>query len=364
MGDERCRVYLAFGYKAQYLLTVAAVDTAGLEREILSVHVWKGQCLRMVVKRHHRDDGVRTRALPRHAERVIAPRHLNHHIRATVETVFRYDSGAVFRTGDNHSGIMAAHEGGALPRFLAHDDASRALQHDAQQGADARRSGSDDEHSVVRINLRYARSPVSCGEDVAREESLFVAYAVGYAVESLSGMRHTDILSLSSVDAATESPASVGVLAVVHVALTAEETFAAEGLHIHCHSVARSDVRHLRACLFHYAHHLMTYGDARYGARNTAVLYVQVARADAPERHPHDGVARVLQFGHGFFCQSEVPFSDVSICQHCDCLLSFPVQYYNVCLRVTLPLYATAAVMPLCRRMSFALDMCLSVFQR
>lgn len=49
MCYEWCGVNLSLFDKLQHLLTVAAVYAASLEREVLAVHVWQGQSLRLIV---------------------------------------------------------------------------------------------------------------------------------------------------------------------------------------------------------------------------------------------------------------------------------------------------------------------------
>ena len=91
------------------------------------------------------------------------------------------------------------HEVAALFRLLADNNALRMLQHHAEQGADAGRTGSDDEHRVVFRYLAYACSPESRSKYVAHEQSLLVRNTVGNAVEALFCQRHTHIFGLSAV---------------------------------------------------------------------------------------------------------------------------------------------------------------------
>ena len=63
MGYEWRGVYPALFNQRQYLLAVASVHTAGLEGEVLSVHIRKRKNLRLVIESHYRDNGVRPCAL-------------------------------------------------------------------------------------------------------------------------------------------------------------------------------------------------------------------------------------------------------------------------------------------------------------
>ena len=224
---------------------------------------------------------------------------------------------------------MFNHKGTPRFRLLTHDDASGLLQHDAEQGADARRSSPDDEHGVLLAYLAYARSPVARGEDVAHEECLFVADGVGDAVESLRGKGYAHIFRLPAVDAAAQCPTAVWRCAVVHIAVPAEEALPAEGLDIHCHAVAHAYAFHFGTDFLHHSHHLVAHSDAGNGPRHTAVLYVEVARADAAKRHTHDGVGGFENHGTGFVGQGEPAFLYVCVCFHTMPLKLF-VQSYKL----------------------------------
>ena len=316
VGDERRGVYPSFGYQAENFRTVASVHSAGLEGQVLAIHVGQGQHLRPVVQGHDGDHRIGAGALPGQAERIVGSGHFEHHVGPAVRTMSEHLLPARLGQNDEHVGIMFAHEAGAFFRLLADDDLPRPFQQHAQQGTDARGACSDDEHRVVRPDVRDAGGPEAGGQDVAHEEGLLVADAVGDAVQSLVGMGHTHVLGLSAVDAAAQRPASVGVFAVVHIAVTAEETLAAEGFDVHRHPVAGLYGSDALAHPFDNAHHLVADGNAGHGTGHAAVLDVQVARTDAAQRDAHQGVMRVFQLGHGLLPQFEAPVLHVSICQH------------------------------------------------
>lgn len=68
---------------------------------------------------------------------------------------------------------------------------------------------------------------------------------------------------------------------------------AAKRLDIDHHADAGGNRRDARAHLFDHTHHLVAHGDARHGTRHAAVLYVQVARANAGKGDSDYGVAVV-----------------------------------------------------------------------
>ena len=70
---------------------------------------------------------------------------------------------------------------------------------------------------------------------------------------------------------------------------------ASRRFHIYCHPVAGPDAGHSAAGFLHYAYHLMAYRDTRHSARDAAMFDVEVAGADACQRHPDNGVSAVLQ---------------------------------------------------------------------
>ena len=106
-------------------------------------------------------------------------------------------------------------------------------------------------------------------------------------------MRDPDQCGLPSVYPASESPSSIRVGAVVHISVPAEKAFPAEGLHIHGDPVSRPDLMYIASDLFDYPDHFMSDSNARNCTWYTAVLYVYVACADAPEGYPHYGVPGV-----------------------------------------------------------------------
>ena len=314
MRDERRGVNPSFGNEAEDFGTVASVHPARLEGEVLAVHIGQRKHLRTVVERHDGDRGIGAGTLPRQAEGVVGSRHLQHHIGTTVVGVRADELRTALRLRQQHVGIVGLHEGTAFGRLLAHDDTLGALQHRAEQGADARRSGTDDKHGILRRNVRYACRPKAGGQDITHEECLLVRHIIGDAVKPLVGMGHTDKFRLPTVDAAAQSPTSVGVGAVVHIAFLAKETLAAEGLHVHGDAVARTDIGDGTPHLLHHAHNLVAYGDARHGTRHAAMLDVQVAGADAAQGDADNGVVCILQHRFRLVQEAELALLDIRIC--------------------------------------------------
>ena len=223
---------------------------------------------------------------------------------------------ALGRCGEQHIGVMLAHEAPALVRPFAHDDALKLLEHDAQQGTDARWTSPYDEYSVLGSDVAYACCPESSGQHIAHQQSLFVGDRVWYAAQSLRGQRHTHVLGLSAIYPASQCPAAVRRCAVVHIAVPAEETFAAEGFHIDRHTVSHLHATYLRSCFLHYAHHLVAHRDAWYSPGYASVLDVQVARADAAQCDPHDGIGRLQEHWTRFVNKGKVSLLYVCICFH------------------------------------------------
>ena len=336
VGDEWGGVDFALLDEAKHFLAVAAVNAASLEGEVLAIHVGQGEHLWLVVEGYDGDDGVGACALPSQAERVLGSSHFQHAVGSAMVAVISYKLLALVGSGEHHLRIMLLYEAAALLRRFADDDALGLFQHGAEQGADARRSGSDDEHRVFLRYLAYACCPESRCQHVAHEQCLLVAYAVGNAVEPLRSQRHTHVLGLSAVDATTESPASVRRRAVVDVAVLAEEAFAAECLHVHCDAVARSYSLYVLTDLFHHAYHLVSYGDAGHSPWHAAVLDVEVACADAAQCDADDGVSRFLQHGLRLVGHGKLAFLNVCICFH-SCMLITLQKYAYFLNRQTKP---------------------------
>ena len=87
MRDQRLGIELALGNKLQRFLAVATVHAASLEGQIFAVHIGQRQSLCLVVKRHHRDNRIRTSALPRELKGALCSGNLKHHIRTVMIAV-------------------------------------------------------------------------------------------------------------------------------------------------------------------------------------------------------------------------------------------------------------------------------------
>ena len=276
VGDERFRIQLALCDEAQRFLTVAAIDTARLEGQVLAVHLRQRQGLRRVIQRDHRHDGVGSCTLPRKAEGGGCACDLQNHIGAAVRAVGLHKGSALLRCDRQHLGIMLPQKADAAGVLFADDDPLRLFEHNAEQGAYSRRSGADDEDGILLGDLRDARRPVAGGEDITHQQRLPVCHAVRDPVQPGIGKRHPHIFGLPAVNAAAECPAAVFVSAVVHIALFAEEALPAEGLDIDRHAIPRLYMGHRIADGLDDAHHLMADRDAGYGAGHAAVLDVQI----------------------------------------------------------------------------------------
>src|SRR5690606_9430246 len=70
------------------------------------------------------------------------------------------------------------------------------------------------------------------------------------------------------------------------------------------HAITDLQIGHLRADLLDHAGELVPEGHPYPGIRHHAVVEVQVGSADARARHPHDGIARVLDAGLRLVCDA------------------------------------------------------------
>ena len=209
---------------------------------------------------------------------------------------------------------MLTNKADAFFRLLAYDDLFRVFQHCTQQGADTRRAGSDDENGIVGRNFRDTCRPESGGKNIAYEKCLFIGYTIRNTVQPLIGIRHPYIFRLSAVDAAAQGPASVFVFAVVYISMLAEKAFATKSFHVNRHTVAGLHGGDLLAYLFYNAYHLMPYGNARHGTRDTSMLDMQIAGTDTSQRDAHHGITGAFQFRHGFFYQRKMSVLHIGIC--------------------------------------------------
>ncbi len=84
VGNQRCGVQLPLFDQRENLCTITAVHTAGLEREILSVHLRQGQRLILFVQGHYRHHGIGAGTLPGQLKGVLSTGHFQHHIRSSM----------------------------------------------------------------------------------------------------------------------------------------------------------------------------------------------------------------------------------------------------------------------------------------
>ena len=73
---------------------------------------------------------------------------------------------------------------------------------------------------------------------------------------------------------------------------------------------------HGAAHRFHNAHHLMAHRDTGNGPGNAAMLDVQIAGADAGQRHLHNGVPLVQQYWLRLFQQCKFSLFNVCVSLH------------------------------------------------
>ena len=168
------------------------------------------------------------------------------------------------------------------------------FQYRAEQGADARRSCSDNQHGVIRRDFADACCPKASSKNVTDKQCLFIGHAIGDVVKPLLCQGYSHVFRLSTVDAAAKCPTSMWGGAVVHIAMFAVEAFSAESLHVYGHTVAFAESLDFTAQFFHNANHLMTDSYPWHSSRYATMLDVQVARTDAAYGHTNDGIRGLL----------------------------------------------------------------------
>ena len=160
VGDERRGVDLPVGDETENLSAVAAVHAAGLEGQVLAVHVGKGEHLGTVVEGNNGHYGVGAGAFPSKAEGVLCPGNLEYGVGSSVYA-FPEDGGAAFfRSGDENVRVVLADEAAAFGGFFADNEAARMFQPGAKEGANPCRSGADDENGVPAPMMRTVSSGV------------------------------------------------------------------------------------------------------------------------------------------------------------------------------------------------------------
>ena len=81
---------------------------------------------------------------------------------------------------------------------------------------------------------------------------------MGNFSKTVIGKGNADIFSLSSINAAAQRPATVGMAAVVYETSAAEPALPAEGFYINRHPVTWPDGFYLRTNLFYYSYKFMS----------------------------------------------------------------------------------------------------------
>lgn len=110
MGDEWGSVYLSLLYKMKHFFAVASIYTAGLEGEVLAVHIGQRQYLGFVIKCYYCNYGVRACALPSQAEGVFASGYLYYTVGASVVAIVFYEGFALIGCSEQHFWIVLLHE--------------------------------------------------------------------------------------------------------------------------------------------------------------------------------------------------------------------------------------------------------------
>ena len=196
--------------------------------------------------------------------------------------------------------------------LLADDNALWLLQHNAQQGANTRRTCTDNQHGILLGDFRNTCCPKAGSKNIAHKKRLFIGNAVGNFVQPLVSVRHTHKFRLSAVNAAAKCPAAMMIGAIIDKALLAEEAFAAERFYVYRHAVTGLHGFYVSADRFHHAHHFMAHGNSRHNTRYRAMLNMQITGADASQRYAHNSITRRNKLRLGLFLQSKLTVFNIS----------------------------------------------------
>ena len=148
MRNQRLGIKLAFSNELQRLLAVAAVNTAGLEGQILAIHIGEGKSLRLIVQRHHCYDCIGTRTLPCKFECALRAGNLQYDIRTAVIAVLTNEIKAIFRRDRQHIWIVLVHEFDAVLVLFANDNYREYIDR-SELWADARQvAGRDNQFAL------------------------------------------------------------------------------------------------------------------------------------------------------------------------------------------------------------------------
>ena len=182
------------------------------------------------------------------------------------------------------------------------DDLGGAEQAGAEHGAQTDRPRANDRHGIPRPNGAQFRPKIAAGQDIPKQQRLFIGHAVGNGGQAAVGEGDTDIFRLAAVDAAAQFPAAA--FAVVDIPLAAEPAVPAEGDAVGGHPLAGAQAVHPLPDGDDLPDELMAQDDAVPRPGHRAVQNMQIAGADGGQRDPHQGVPPVQQGGDGAFLQA------------------------------------------------------------
>ena len=209
MCDKRRGIDFTVFDQPQRFSTIAAVYSACFKDEVFAIHFRKRQNLRLIIEGDHCNHSVGTGILPRHTEGILAACCFENYVHSAIGTALPENFRKVFRLCCENLRIMLPYKLQA-PRIFFTDDhlPGRPKQH-ALQGADSCRACANQQDGVFGLDFRDLGGPIASGKNVAYEQGLFIGDAVWNAVQSLIGIRNTDVFRLSAVDPAAQRPASV-----------------------------------------------------------------------------------------------------------------------------------------------------------
>ena len=223
---------------------------------------------------------------------------------------------AILRPDDFYRRIVVLDEFLTFCGFLAKYHSIRLLEHYAKKRTYSGRTATDDQDCVILFYFGYPCCPESGRKHITDQQCLLIAHCVRYLVQSLIRIRHTYIFRLTSINPAAERPSSICIRTVIHIAVSAEEAFAAECLNIYRNSVARPYRLYFRSDFRYDSHHFMADGYTLHRPGNTAMLDVQVAGTYTAESDFDNCILWVDNLRNGLINQLEMSMINICVCFH------------------------------------------------
>ena len=148
---------------------------------------------------------------------------------------------------------------------------------------------------ISRSDFSQGGSPVPGGQDIAGKQGIFIRHIIRNRGKAVIRKRYPYVFSLSSVNTASQGPASVLIRTVIHITPFAEKTFPAKCFHINRNPVSGLKPFYILPHLVHNPHKFVSKDSSRNRPWDCPVLDVDIAGTDCGQCHLYDRIPGIQQ---------------------------------------------------------------------